>query len=61
METNKTEFIPFGREWEAEMNKWDKPLLITKIRDLLEKNKELKERYDDLAERYNDLLSSNGY
>jgi hypothetical protein len=56
MAEQKTNYEPYGAEWEAEMKKWSKDLLVGKIRDLLIDRIELKERHEDLIHRYNDLL-----
>jgi hypothetical protein len=53
------EFIPYGTEWATEMMKWNKPLLVGKIRELLNERTQLKEGLEDLKSRYNDLLLLN--
>ena len=52
MEKTNDNYEPFGKEWESEMKKWPKQLLIAKIKELLISKK-------DLADRYNDLLLDN--
>jgi hypothetical protein len=42
------DYEPYGPEWEKEMKKWSKELLIGKIRDLLIDKQDLKDRYNDL-------------
>jgi len=37
----KDEYVPFGKEWEAEMMKWNKKQLIEYIKRLAIKVKEL--------------------
>lgn len=46
--SEETEYEPYGKEWESEMKKWSKDLLIGKIRDLLIDKQDLKDRYNDL-------------
>ncbi len=38
------EFVPFGPEWEKEMMKWSKKMLIDKIRELLQGKNSIKDR-----------------
>lgn len=50
MKTDNLEYEPYGEEWEAEMKKWSKDLLIGKIRDLLIDKADLKARLNDSFE-----------
>ncbi|MFI5157673.1 MAG: hypothetical protein ACHQF4_02345 [Sphingobacteriales bacterium] len=45
---NTEDYELYGKEWESEMKKWSKDLLIGKIRDLLIDKADLKDRYNDL-------------
>lgn len=53
------EYEPYGPEWETEMKKWSKDLLIGKLRDTFIERAELKDKLADLKDRYNDLLFTN--
>ncbi len=60
------EYQQYGDEWNAEMKKWSKQMLIDKLRDALIERSELRlqcelqnDRLHDLKDRYNDLLFDN--
>lgn len=44
----ENEYQPYGLEWEAEMKKWSKDLLIDKLRDVLIERSELKNELEEL-------------
>ena len=43
----ENEYIPFGKEWQAEMMKWNKKQLIESIKTLLIRVKELEEKVNE--------------
>jgi len=43
----ENEYIPFGKEWQAEMMKWNKQQLVERIKTLSMRVKELEEKVSE--------------
>jgi len=48
---DRKEWIPFGEEWDKEMMKWTKPMLIDFLKKNLIEKEQLEQRLSQLTEQ----------